>query len=173
MSSGKRVYQGRIFDVWLEPVDLPNGRRVDLEIIHHPGAAAIVALDPDGGVTLIRQYRHAAGGFIWELPAGKLDPGEAPDVCAARELTEETGLVASDWVLLGSVLMTPGFCDERIHLFLARGLSHADQSLEPDEVLTVTSKPLAEALAMIGSGEIQDAKTIAGLHLASAWLAHH
>src|SRR5215470_19402345 len=115
-------------------------------MVHHPGAAAIVAVDAGGEVTLLRQLRHAAGGFIWEVPAGTLAPGEAPAACARRELREEAGLLAGQWTALGSILTTPGFCDERIHLFLARRLSEAVQSLDPDEVLTVTRVPLRRAL---------------------------
>lgn len=161
--SSRRIYQGRVVDLRLDDVTLPNGRSITLEVVHHPGAAAIVAIDARDEVTLLRQWRHAAGGYIWEVPAGTLAPGEAPDACARRELREEAGLVATEWTPLGSILTTPGFCDERIHLFLARDLSEAEQQLDHDEVLTVTRKPLAEALAMIHRGEIEDAKSIAAL----------
>lgn len=161
------VFRGRTIQLFLEPVDLPNGQRIELEVVHHPGAAAIAAVDEEGYVTLIRQFRHAAGGYIWELPAGKLDAGEPPLACAIRELREETGLLATEIREIGSILTTPGFCNERIHLFLARGLSQGDASLEDDEVLTVSQFPLADALAMIQRGEICDAKSIAGLFLAS------
>ncbi|HYD49320.1 MAG TPA: NUDIX hydrolase [Terriglobales bacterium] len=169
----RQVYPGRIVDLWLEEVELPNGHRVSLEVIHHPGASAVVALDDERQVTLVRQFRHAAGGFIVELPAGKLDRGEPPAQCAARELREETGLVAGELIELGSIVTTPGFCDERIYLFLARQLSEAAQELGTDEVLTVFRVPLARALEMIRSGEIEDAKSIAGLHLAAAYLSFH
>lgn len=164
------MYSGRIVDLWIEEVDLPNGHHLALEVIHHPGAAAITAIDPDGAIVLVRQYRHAVGGYILELPAGKLDRGELPATCALRELREETGLEAGELIELGSIVTTPGFCNERIHLFLARGLTDAQQALEQDEVLTVLRVPLAHALEMIRRGEIQDAKSIAGLHLATAWL---
>jgi ADP-ribose diphosphatase len=170
MSNVQHVYKGRIVDLRLEEVTLPNHVRVTLEMVRHPGAAAIVAIDAAGGVTLVRQFRHAAGGFIWEIPAGTLDAGEDAARCAARELREEAGLVAGEWVHLGSILTAPGFCDERIHLFLARALTTAAQQLDHDEVLSVTRVPLAEALDMIRAGEIQDAKTIAGLHHAAAYL---
>lgn len=161
------VYRGRTIQLFLEPVDLPNGRRIELEIVHHPGAAAIAAVDDELRVTLIRQFRHAAGGYIWELPAGKLDAGEPPLACAIRELREETGLHATDVREIGSILTTPGFCNERIHLFLAQGLSQGDSNLQDDEVLTVSRFPLEEALAMIRRGEIRDARSIAGLFLAA------
>ena len=166
------IFRGRIITLRQEDVTLPSGGRVRLEIVHHPGAAAIVAVDDDGTVALIRQYRHAAGGFIWEVPAGTLAPNEPPADCARRELEEETGLVAAQWTALGSILTTPGFCDERIHLFLARGLRETKASLEDDEVLTVSRVPMAQALAMIISGEIDDAKSIAALHRAHAALSN-
>lgn len=154
----------------MEEVELPNGHRMAMEVIHHPGAAAVAAVDDDDTVLLLRQFRHAVGGYIWELPAGKLEAGEAPEVCAARELVEETGMRSNDLELLGSTITTPGFCDERIYLFLARSLQPAEQKLDQDEVLTVSRVPWADALAMIRNGELQDAKSIAGLHLAAARL---
>jgi len=158
------VYRGRVVHLRLEDVELPNHARVTLEIVRHPGAAAITAIDDDDNIVLIHQYRHAAGGYIWELPAGVLEPGEAPLDCARRELEEETGLRAKEWTALGSVLTAPGFCDERIHLFLARGLSESRQQLERDEVLSVSRVSLREAVDWIASGQICDAKSIAGLH---------
>jgi ADP-ribose diphosphatase len=164
------IFRGRIITLRQDEVTLPGGRRVTLEIVHHPGAAAIVALDDDGTVALIRQYRHAASGFIWEVPAGTLGNGESPAACARRELQEETGLLAAQWTALGSILTTPGFCDERIHLFLARDLRETTAALEDDEVLTVSRVPMAQALAMIASGEIEDAKSIAALYRAQTAL---
>ena len=165
----RELYKGRIVDLRLERVTLPNGAVVDLELMHHPGASAIAAVDDDEQVVLIRQYRHAAGGYLWELPAGVLDGPEAPAACAARELREEVGLVAKELRPLGSMLTTPGFCDERIHLFLARGLRDEGHAHEPDEVIAeIRRVPLGEALQMIRAGEIVDGKTIAGLHLAAA-----
>lgn len=166
----REVYKGRIVDLRLEEVELPNGVSAVLEVIRHRGAAAVVAVDGNGEVALIRQFRHAAGGFIWEVPAGTLAPGEAPEACARRELREETGLVAERWTGLGSILTTPGFCDERIHLFLARELSAVGQALDHDEVLTVRQVPLAEALDMAQGGAIADAKSIAALYRAAAVL---
>lgn len=166
MSSTRTVHRGRIITVCEEEVTLPTGARVTLDIVHHPGAAAVVAIDDAGEVTLIHQFRHAAGGDIWEIPAGTLQAGEAPLACARRELREETGLAAEDWTALGSILTSPGFCDERIHLFLARRLTPGAQALDADEVLRVARLPLAQALAMVAAGEIADAKSIAGLHLA-------
>jgi ADP-ribose diphosphatase len=170
---GQQIYKGRIVDLRVERVTLPNGTAVDLELMHHPGASAVVAVDDGGRVVLIRQYRHAAGGYIWELPAGILDaPDEPPESCAARELAEEAGVEARELTPLGTIFTTPGFCDERIHLFLARGLRQAEHRHEADEVIAEIARlPLAEALAMVRRGEIVDGKTIAGLHLAAAALA--
>lgn len=170
MSRRRELYRGRIVTLALEEATLPTGKQVMLEIVHHPGAAAVVALDEQEQVVLIRQYRHAAGGEIWEVPAGTIGAGESPDACARRELREETGLSATQWTALGSVLTTPGFCDERIHLFLARDLSGAAQALEDDEVITVERVPLARALAMTTDGAIEDAKSIAALTRAAARL---
>jgi ADP-ribose pyrophosphatase len=168
--SVQQIYKGRIVDLRLEDVDLPGGRSVKLEVVHHPGAAAIVAVDDRNEVVVIRQLRHAAGGFIWEVPAGTLAPGEAPAACARRELREEAGLLAGQWTALGSILTTPGFCDERIHLFLARGLSESAQQLDDDEVLDVGRIPMRRALEMVQDGAIEDAKSIAALYRAAVAL---
>jgi ADP-ribose pyrophosphatase len=170
MSADRQIYKGRIVDLRLEQVTLPNQRTVTLEIVRHPGAAAVVAMDADDCVILLRQFRHAAAGFIWEIPAGKLDLGEAPVHCARRELREEAGVAARELVALGSILTAPGFCDERIHLFLARDLTPAEQQLDDDEVLSVSRIPLPRAIEMIHVGEIEDAKSIAALHRAAAYL---
>jgi len=168
----REIYRGRIVDLRLERVRLPNGHEVELEVMHHPGAAAVAAVDTQRRVTLIRQYRHAAGGYLWELPAGVLaSPDEAPAACAARELREEVGLEAAELRHLGTMLTTPGFCDERIHLFLARGLREGAPHRDADEVIAEIARvPLPDALAMVRRGEIVDGKTIAGLHLAAAAL---
>jgi ADP-ribose pyrophosphatase len=147
----------------VETVTLPNGATVDLEIIRHPGAVAVVPLKDDGTVLLIRQYRHAAGGYIYEVPAGKLDPGEEPRHCAARELEEEVGHRASCLTHLLSFYTTPGFTDEVIHLFLATGLTPGTQKLDHDEVLDVVEMPLDETVQRIADGTIRDGKTIIGL----------
>ncbi|GIW43654.1 MAG: ADP-ribose pyrophosphatase [Candidatus Binatia bacterium] len=165
------IYKGKVVHLWLERVVLPNGHEVTLEVIRHPGAAAVVPLHESGDVTLIRQYRHAAGGFIWEIPAGKLD-GEDPAVCALRELEEEAGLAAGRLTHLGWIFTTPGFTDEKIHLFLAEELSPATQKLEHDEVLTCARYPLQQALAMVARGEIVDAKSALALFLTAEHLRH-
>jgi 8-oxo-dGTP pyrophosphatase MutT (NUDIX family) len=168
----REVYRGRIVDLGIERVTLPNGKDVELEVIRHRGASAVAAVDAGGRVTLIHQFRHAAGGFIWELPAGVLDkPDETPVECAGRELLEETGLRAGRFTHLATILTTPGFTDERIHLFLAQDLQEERPAVEDDEAISeVRRVPLGEALAMVPRGEILDAKTICGLHLTAARL---
>ena len=173
MSVIRQIYKGQVVDLRLEEVTLPNRVTITLEMVRHPGAAAVVAVDDDQQVTLVHQFRHAVGGFIWEIPAGKLDAGEEPVLCARRELREEAGLLARNIVHLGSIFTAPGFCDECIHLFLARQLTTVAQQLDADEVLSVSRVPLSRALAMIRAGDIQDAKTIAGLHHAAAYLKDH
>ena len=173
---GRRAYDGRVIDVDLDRVRFPDGSVGELEIIRHPGAAAIVALDPPGNgasdpgqpiVVLIRQYRYAAGGFVWEVPAGKLDPGEAPETCAARELEEETGYRAGRLRHLSTIHTTPGFTDEVIHLFLAWELEAGEADHGPSEFIERHEMPLASAIEMIDRGEITDAKTICALTLAA------
>ncbi len=168
----RQIYRGRIVDLGIEQVTLPNGAQAALEVIRHQGASAVVAVDDAGRVALIRQFRHAAGGFIWELPAGVLDrPGETPEACAGRELLEETGLRAGRLTRLATILTTPGFTDERIHLFLAEELQVEQSAPEHDEVIAeIARTPLREALAMIRRGDIVDSKTICGLYLAAATL---
>lgn len=159
----KQIYKGRVVTLNIETVALPNGVTVDLETIRHPGASAVVPLKDDGTVVLIRQFRHAAGGFIYEIPAGKLNPGEDPLSCAARELEEEIGYRASSFALLSSILTAPGFADEVIHVYKATGLMPGRQQLDRDEVLEVIEMSLAEAIRKIEDGTIRDSKTIVGL----------
>lgn len=164
MSLIRDIYRGRVVHLTTEDVRLPNGVEVELEIVRHPGAAAVVPLHADGTVTLLRQYRHAVGGYLWEVPAGKLDAGEAPAVCAERELREEAGLQAGLLAPVGAIVTCPGFCDEVIHLFVATHLRPAPQELGADEVIDSLQRvPLAAAIAMVREGEIRDAKTIAAL----------
>ncbi len=159
----KEIYRGRVVNLNVETVTLPNGATVELEVIRHQGAAAVVPLKDDGSVVLIRQYRHATGGYIYEVPAGKLDPGEDPGHCAARELEEEIGCRASSFEYLLSFFTTPGFTDEVIHIFLATGLTPGTQHLDHDEVLEVVKMPLEVAISHIQDGTIRDGKTIVGL----------
>ncbi len=159
----KNIYKGRIVNLNLETVTLPNGATVELEVIHHPGAAAVVPLKDERTVILIRQYRHAVGGYIYEIPAGKLHPGEDPRECAQRELEEETGFKAGQLQHVTSVYTTPGFTDEVIHIYKATQLQKGKQNLGADEVLALAEFPLEKAIALIREGVIKDAKTIVGL----------
>lgn len=159
------LHRGKVGNFGLEEVTLPNGVTVTLEVLRHPGAAAVVPLHDDGTVTLIRQYRHAAGGMIYEIPAGKLEPGEAPEFCAARELEEEAGVQAGRLQPLLALRTTPGFTDEVIHLYLAEDLRPVPQALEADEVIEVLRIPLSEAISWIEEGRITDGKTVSALFL--------
>jgi 8-oxo-dGTP pyrophosphatase MutT (NUDIX family) len=156
-------YQGRIISVTVDDVMLPNGRQAALEVVHHPGGAAIVALNDLQQVCLLRQYRYVAAGWIWELPAGKLEPSEPPEATARRELIEEAGVIATDWVSLGSLLSSPGVFSEVIHLYLAQGLSAARSQLEDSEVLEVHWVSFRQACDLALSGEIRDAKSTIGI----------
>lgn len=159
----RNIYTGKVITLNVDTVQLPNGVTVDLETIRHPGASAVVPIKEDGTVVLIRQFRHAAGGFIYEIPAGKLSPGEDPLHCAARELEEEVGYRASSFELLSSIFTAPGFADEVIHVYRATGLAKGRQHLDRDEVLEIIEMPLAEAITKIEDGTIRDGKTIVGL----------
>lgn len=159
-----------VVDFGVERAELPNGVAIDLAVIRHPGAAAIVALDADGALVMLRQYRHAAGGWLREIPAGCLNPGETPRQCAERELSEEAGLAARRWDQLGIIVTIPSFCDERITLFLARELSPATGALDHDEVIEVERMKLDDAARMVRRGDITDAKTIAALFHTRAFL---
>jgi ADP-ribose pyrophosphatase len=159
----KNIYSGKVVTLNIDTVTLPNGVTIDLEIVRHPGAAAVVPLKEDGTVVLIKQFRHAAGGFIYEIPAGKLHPGEDPKHCAARELEEEIGYQARKLDLLSSIFTAPGFTDEVIHIYKATELTKGRQNLDRDEVLEIVEVTLQEAIDMIRVGRIRDAKTMVGL----------
>ncbi len=159
------IYQARVFRLCRETVKLPNGVSATLDIIHHPGSSAIVPLLPDGRVVMTRQYRQPLRDFLWEIPAGTLNPGEDPLECAKRELVEEVGYQARQLAKLAEIITAPGYCDERVHIYLATELEPASQNLDSDEVLEVAHVPLDETLLMIRDGRIRDAMTIVGLLL--------
>ena len=159
LKSRDKVFVGRVLDVGVEVHEMPDRRRSEFEIIRHPGGAAILPVLPDGRVLLIRQFRPAIGEMVYEIPAGRLEPGESPGSCAARELTEEAGYAAAEILPLGSFWSTVGFCDERVYLFLGRALSAVEQQLEADEVISLCPMSIDEALNKISSGEILDSKT--------------
>lgn len=164
------VFSGRVIQVNIERVQLPNGSVADLEIIHHPGGAAVVAIDDQQQICLLRQFRHAANDWLWELPAGKIDNREPPLQTAQRELEEEAGATAAHWESLGELVSSPGVLTEVIHLFIATGLRSVPARPEEHEVLEVHWKPLSEALHMARSGEIRDGKSLVGIFRAAARL---
>ena len=172
--STRRVYDGKMIHVDVDTVRFPNGSSGELEMVRHPGAAAVVPFlsDPDGDdpqLLLIRQYRYAAGGFIYEVPAGKLDGDEEPLVCAHRELLEETGCSAARMEHLTTIFTTPGFTDERIHLYLAAGLTRGVTQHEQDEFMSVETVSLSRALEMIRNGELQDGKSVVAILYAAGF----
>ena len=166
----REVFRGKITYLTVDTVDLPNGHRADLEILHHPGGAAIVAIDDQNRVCLLHQFRHAAGGYVWELPAGKLEPDEPSELTAKRELIEEAGVAASTWRSLGISLSSPGVFTERIHLYLATNLTPAPDAREAAEVFEVHWVDLETAVQRVLNGEIDDSKT--GMGLLRAWHVH-
>lgn len=162
--SSRRVYTGRVINLDVDTVRFPNGTTGDLEMIRHPGASAVVPFlgDPasaDPELLLIKQYRYAAEGYMYEIPAGRLDAGEEPSQCARRELQEETGCTAGSMEYLFTMFTTPGFTDERIHVFMATGLVRGKTAHEADEFMSLETVTLSSALALIQKGEICDAKT--------------
>ncbi len=169
LSSGAKVhsvveiYKGKAFRLHKERVTLPNGVQAYMDVIRHPGAAAVVPFLDRETLVLLRQYRHALGRFLYEIPAGTLIPGEDPLECARRELNEETGYQATRWTKLGEVVPVPGYSDERIHLFLAEGLVEGQGQPDPDEVLEVVELSLSAVLEMMQRGDLEDGKTLLGL----------
>ncbi|NNL75435.1 MAG: NUDIX hydrolase [Desulfobacterales bacterium] len=170
ISSRTTLYQGKVYNLIRENVTLDNGVTTDVEFVEHPGATAIIPLLSPTRLILLKQYRHALREYIWEIPAGTLDPEESVIGCAKRELIEETGYSAAQWHKLGAITPVPGYSDERIHIFLAADLKPAARHLDADEIINVHEVEIKDALDMIKRGEIQDSKSISGLHLASDWL---
>jgi 8-oxo-dGTP pyrophosphatase MutT (NUDIX family) len=156
-------YSGRVISVTTDDVVLPNGHRAKLEVVHHPGGAAVVAVDSNRQVCLLRQYRYVADGYVWELPAGKLEPNEPPLETARRELIEEAGVSARHWESLGTVLSSPGVFGEVLHLYHATGIEPSTAAHEHAEVIEVHWMPFDEAYEWAMNGTIRDAKTIIGL----------
>jgi len=159
----RHVYRGKVIEVSSERLRHANGREYELDFVRHPGAAAVVALDRDHRVCLVRQYRHGIGEFLWEIPAGKLDPGEHPDACAVRELAEETGIVAQRWTSLGRYFPAPALLSEVIHLYLARELEVGAPNPDADEELELDWMPLGDAIGRVLRGEWNDGKTALAL----------
>ncbi len=164
----RRVYTGRVLSLDVDTVRFPDGSEGEIEIIRHSGAAAVVPLasapaGADPVILMLRQYRYAAGGPLWEIPAGRLDPGEAPEACARRELREEAGIEAGRLERLTTIWTTPGFTDEAIHLFCATDLKAVEHAREPDEFIEVVPRPLSTVLAGIRDGDIRDGKTVSAI----------
>jgi ADP-ribose pyrophosphatase len=174
--SSRRIHTGRIITVDTDTVRFPDGSIGELDMVRHPGASAVVPFlsDPTGDdpqILLLKQYRYAAEQYLYEIPAGRLDNGEDPRDCAARELREETGCTARQIDFLMTMYTTPGFTDERIHLFMATGLEHGDTAHEPDEFMTLETVTLSEALRLIKEGKIPDGKTAVGILYAAGFRA--
>jgi ADP-ribose pyrophosphatase len=164
------VYPGRAFTIRSDTLRLPDGRETKLDIVEHVGSVIIIPLDADGHLLFVRQYRHAAGLDLLELPAGTLDEGEAPEVCAQREIREETGMAAGKLELMGGFFLAPGYSTEYMHVYLATELYIDPLEADADEFLSVERVPLEEVLAKCVRGEIPDAKTLAAFMLASEYL---
>ncbi|WP_307761128.1 NUDIX domain-containing protein [uncultured Phascolarctobacterium sp.] len=163
--SSKVAFAGRLLKVNIDTVTLPNGRETTRELIHHPGAVAVVPILDDGSMVFVKQYRYPLGTVLYEIPAGKLDPDEDPDVCARRELSEETGYSAREWQKLTSIVTTPGFTDEVIHLYAAHGLEKHAQHTDEDEFIDVVALTPQQVKQMVLEGTIYDSKTLSALCL--------
>ena len=163
MLARETIYEGRVITVTRDRVRLENGREGTREVVRHHGGACVAALDADGSLYFVRQFRYAYERELLELPAGKLERGEDPFEAARRELTEEVGVTADEYVSLGEFLPTCGYCNEVIHLYAAKGLHKTAQHLDEDEFVSVLKLPLTQALAMAADGRINDGKTIAAL----------
>ncbi len=172
--STRRAYNGKVISLDIDTVRFPDGTEGELEMVRHPGASAIVPFlsdpaGPDPQLLLIKQYRYAALEYLYEIPAGRLEPGEPPEVCASRELQEETGCTAGTLQHMHTMFTTPGFTDEKIHLFLAYDLTRGEANREADEFISVEVVPLTKALDMIRDGQIKDAKTALGILYAAGF----
>ena len=166
----QRKFTGQIITVDIEVVNLPNGHQFEMEVVQHPGGAAVVVLDGTGRVCLLRQYRHVAAQWLWELPAGKIDQGETPLLTAQRELSEEAGVVAQTWQELGKIYTSPGVFKEVIHLYLAQNVQPASIMHEEEECIEIQWVDLHKALDWAKNGQIVDAKTLVGLFRAGGFI---
>ncbi len=164
--ASNEIFRGRIFDVTVDTVR-EGEKTYSREVVHHPGSAVIVPAFEDGTVALVRQYRHPAGRYLLEAPAGTLKRGERPEQGASRELEEELGYVAGKLEKLSEFWVSPGFCEEKMWVYLATEMTRTTQQLEDDEIIEVVRIPISQALGMITAGEIEDAKTIIGLVLSA------
>ncbi|WP_418792459.1 NUDIX domain-containing protein [Phosphitispora sp. TUW77] len=163
----KTIYEGKILNLRVDTVTLPNGKPAKREVVVHQGAVAVAAVNENDEIILIKQFRYPAGKILWELPAGKIDSGEIPQECAIRELAEETGMGAREWQHMATFYTTPGFSDEIMHVYFARNLYPDRREMDEDEFLEIHLVPFENAIEMIKSGEIEDSKSIAGILLVS------
>ena len=163
MVSSQTIFEGKIVKLTLDQARLPDGKLASREVVYHPGGVAVLALDENRNVALVRQYRYPIQRLLLELPAGKLDHGSEEDALlgAKRELSEETGLEAKEWTYLGYTLASPGFCTEALHMYLAQGLTKKPQHLDEDEFLDVVAMPFDQLVEQVMDGTITDAKTVA------------
>ena len=167
--SSEMKFDGKLIKVTYDIADV-NGKEAWREVVHHPGASAVVAIDEDNRIIMEKQFRYALNDYLLEIPAGKLDAGEDPLVCAKRELEEETGIIASEWISLGTIATSPGFCNEVIHLYVAKGLSKGEIHWDEDEYVEVERYTLDELLQRIKEETIKDSKTLSALLLATPYI---
>ncbi len=171
--SSEQVFDGKVVKLFVDKAELEDGQAVTREVIRHPGGVCVVPLDEDGNVLFVKQFRYPHGRVLTEIPAGKLEWGEDHHACGLRELKEETGCTCDEYVYLGSLLPTPAYCSEVIHMYLARGLHYGEQKLDTDEFLDVEKIPLEKAVEMIMNNEIGDAKTQLAILKAKVYLSSH
>ena len=167
--SSEMKFDGKLIKVTYDIADV-NGKEAWREVVHHPGASAVIAIDEDNRIIMEKQFRYALNDYLLEIPAGKLDAGEDPLVCAKRELEEETGIIASEWISLGTIATSPGFCNEVIHLYVAKGLSKGEIHWDEDEYVEVERYTFDELLQRIKEEKIKDSKTLSALLLAMPYL---
>ena len=167
--SSEMKFDGKLIKVTYDIADV-NGKEAWREVVHHPGASAVVAIDEDNRIIMEKQFRYALNDYLLEIPAGKLDAGEDPLVCAKRELEEETGIIASEWISLGTIATSPGFCNEAIHLYVAKGLSKGEIHWDEDEYVEVERYRFDELLQRIKEEKIKDSKSLSALLLAMPYL---
>lgn len=167
--SSEKKFDGKLIKVTYDVAEV-NGKEAWREVVHHPGASAVVAIDEENRIIMEKQFRYALNDYLLEIPAGKLDAGEDPLVCAKRELEEETGIIASEWISLGTIATSPGFCNEVIHLYVAKGLSKGKIHWDEDEYVEVERYTFDELLQRISEEKIKDSKTLSALLLAMPYL---
>ena len=164
------LYKGKLFSFVTEDITLPNGNRTEMAMVHHPGSTAIVPLLDDGKIVMVSQYRHSVRHCLLEIPAGTMESGESPIECAKRELEEETGLVAEEFIELAGVYIIPAYSNEKIYVYLAKGFSLSRQNLDQDEILHVVKHPFEDVIEMINQGFIVDALTVLSIHQAYMYI---